>query len=113
MNCNDISRCLDESSVASLSRAQAAAVEDHVFGCKRCAGQWRVAKQLLAFRSEVPQVPETLLDRAWQLDGLTDSSAPRRQSRRPWLVGSLALFGLASSAFIGLPWRSERAELAE
>ncbi|MGD8339566.1 MAG: hypothetical protein PVH89_02220 [Gammaproteobacteria bacterium] len=113
MNCKDVSRCLDDLELPAGSGAKAPGLEAHLAECRHCAEQWRVSGRLQTFRAEVPPVPAALRDLAWQLEEAAESKQGRGPSRRPVIIGSLLLFGVAASALLAPPWGGESAELAE
>ncbi|MBN1240072.1 MAG: TonB family protein [Gammaproteobacteria bacterium] len=59
MNCEEITRILDEHAVARLAPARKAEVDTHLEGCSRCSSVWH-AQQVLQNRP-VPPVPPGLL----------------------------------------------------
>lgn len=113
MNCEDVSRRLDECEPRAVSGAETPDLEAHLAECSHCAEQALVARRLRSFRTEVPPVPVALRDLAWQLEDAHESNCGRGPSRRPVIIGSLLLFGVAASALLAPPWGGETAELAE
>jgi hypothetical protein len=109
MNCDDIGWVLDERGVAALSPFEKADFEAHIAGCLECALQCRVSERLLPFRSDVPPLPESLIERARQLHELRAATARERRSRRPVLIGSLMLLGAVATMFAAVPWTDTRA----
>jgi hypothetical protein len=106
MNCNDVSRWLDEPEIAGLSAAELTELEAHITGCAECAGQCLASEQMKSFRADVPPMPESLYERARQLRDLCESNAsPRKTSRRPVIFGSLLLLGAAATMSSAIPWR--------
>ena len=105
MNCDDIAHVLDERRVAALSPFERADFDVHIAECAECAAQYRAGETVLSFRSDVPPLPSSLVDRAWQLHEARAAAAlERRTTRRPVLIGSLLLLGAAATMFAPTPW---------
>jgi hypothetical protein len=104
MNCNDISRILDEREIAALCAADLAEFKAHLSACSDCSGQSLASQRVLAFRSAVPPLPASLHERAEQLYEQRMLTAGERRTRRPVLIGSLFLLGAAASLFGTVPW---------
>jgi HEAT repeat protein len=99
MNCQDIRRLLDQRNLASLSRAETGQIESHLWQCESCSAQWQAHQQIAQFRAAVPAVPQALVEQLGTLAGAAGSPASRR-FRRPVIVGSLLVFGVAA-AYVG------------
>lgn len=109
MNCKQITHLLDRSESSELSAADTIAINSHAVHCAACAAQVRVSRAMAAFRSEVPELPASLQERARCLQSLCDTTARERRSRRPVLIGSLLLLGAAASLFTPVQWRDASA----
>lgn len=109
MNCKDIARILDEQELDDLSPSQSRELKAHVAGCDDCAGQCLVSDCLADFRSDVPQMPQMLHERAAQLQDICKVRVRQGSSRRPLIIGSLFLLGTAATMFALLPGHQDRA----
>lgn len=109
MSCDDIAWILDERRIASLSPFESADVNAHLAGCPDCAAQCLASEQLQSFRREVPPLPQALVERALELHGARAAAAFERRSRRPMLIGSLLLLGVAASMLAPIPWSDSNA----
>lgn len=104
MNCHSVTHWLNDRDPADLSAAENAALKAHIAKCPDCAEQCSISAGVASFRSEVPPLPSSLHERAWQLQALRDSKASRRRTRRPIIVGSLLLLGAAATMFATVPF---------
>jgi hypothetical protein len=114
MNCNELSRWLDECESEKLVASRPADLAAHLAQCADCARQFRVSRRLLSFRSEIPPLPAALLESARLLDDARESAESHRRMRRPVIVGGLFLFGALATILATGPWRSpETAEIVD
>jgi hypothetical protein len=104
MNCDDITWILDERRVAVLSPFEKADFDAHIARCPDCALQSRASASLASFRDEVPPLPPALVERALELQQLRSAAALERRARRPVIIGSLLLLGVAASMLAPIPW---------
>jgi anti-sigma factor RsiW len=109
MNCDDIAWILDERRIAALSPFERADLDAHIARCPDCAAQCRASESLGSFRAEVPPLPAALVERALELQQLRATAAVERRARRPVLVGSLLLLGVAASMLAPIPWSDSNA----
>lgn len=105
MNCNDISRILDEQRMSDLSAAGMDEVEAHVAGCAACADQVLASERVASLRPEVPPLPAALAERVRNLQEPAESNAVPGHTRRPVIIGSLFLLGAAATMYAAVPWR--------
>jgi hypothetical protein len=110
MNCDDVAHVLDSREIAALSPFDRQDFEAHLEHCGACAAQRLVSERLRSFRAEVPPLPAPLTARAWQLDEALAAAARERRLRRPVLVRSLLLLGVAATLFTAIPWSDSGAE---
>jgi hypothetical protein len=104
MNCDDIAWILDERRVAALSPFEQADFEAHIARCAGCAAQRRASECVASFRAAVPPLPQALVERAAELHQARAAAALERRSRRPVIVGSLLLLGVAATMLAPIPW---------
>jgi hypothetical protein len=104
MNCDDIAWILDERRVSALSPFEKADFDAHLARCADCAAQCTASESLESFRVAVPPLPQSLVDKALELHRLRAAAAYERRARRPVIVGSLLLLGVAASMLAPIPW---------
>ena len=89
MNCDDIAWILDERRASALSPFEKADFDAHVARCADCAAQHVASEKLESFRVEVPPLPQSLVDRAVELNQARAAAALERRARRPMRFGCL------------------------
>jgi hypothetical protein len=104
MNCDDIAWILDERRIAALSPFEKADLDAHLALCPDCAAQCRASESLASFRAGAPPLPEALVERAIEINRLRSAAVLERRARRPVIVGSLLLLGVAASMLAPIPW---------
>lgn len=108
MNCNDISRFLDEREAGELTSAELGELKAHVSSCEDCAGQWLASERIADFRSSVPALPAPLAERVRQLRDQGDVQPGPSRTRRPVIIGSLLLLGAAATTLAAFSWQDTR-----
>lgn len=103
MNCDDICRLLDEPRRAKLAAAEVSELEAHLSRCTECALQYLASEHVASFRSDVPELPESLHEQARRLHAACEAAVAPRVSRRPFIVGGLLLLGGAATMFAAVP----------
>jgi len=109
MNCDDITRLLDERALAQLSAAEAGAIEAHAAQCPECARQWLASESLARFRADVPALPPALREQARRLHAACETPVVRKSTRRPLLFGSLFVLGAAATTVTAFTWQDASA----
>ena len=109
MNCDDITRLLDERELSQLSAAEVRDIEAHVAQCAECARQCLASERMARFRCGVPALPPALREQAHRLHAACESPAVRKSTRRPLLFGSLFVLGAAATAVTAFTWQDASA----
>lgn len=109
MNCNDMTRLLDERDIAELSAPEARDLAAHAAECAECARQWLASEHVARFRSDVPALPAALREQALRIREACEAPALRRSTRRPLLFGGLFVLGAAATTVAAFTWQDASA----
>jgi hypothetical protein len=106
MNCQDITRLLDDRNIKTLSVAERGRAERHLASCRQCAREWEAYERLLAV--SLPTMPIHLAHRCRELmAGAAVSERKRSAGVRPALVIGFFLVGAAAAAVLSIDWRDD------
>jgi len=103
MKCDDVFRLLDERQLTELGPAETTELEAHLSRCPECARQCLASELAASFRTDAPEMPASLEERARRLHAACQSAAPPQVARRPFIVGGLLLLGCAATMYAAVP----------
>jgi len=107
MNCQDITRLLDDGDIGSMTKRERSEVEAHLFACPDCAADWKVHQRLV--EGFAPPMPAGLTERARALVAAGVTVDTRRSPRRAMLFGTMLV--VAAAAALLTFWRSDPVEI--
>ncbi len=95
MDCQAISRILDERAERRLSAAERCSVDRHLAACDSCAAAWHAHEAMAALR--LPATPPHLLEQTLNFVSARSSAGSRRR-----IASLLMLGGIASAAAVAI-----------
>ncbi len=96
MNCQDITKILDERDISRLPDVERAVVEAHLSSCPACAAEWRVQQRLAT--GFAPPAPAGLTDRARALVAAGSGAAVHAQRARSRVILISTIVAVAAAA---------------